>query len=179
MPLLKTHPYSSPKARSVAMWRWSHQHGEIPRMQRSITQPQPTRMSMKLNLRWVLSKEYSAITGISPRTHMTFQRTVTSLAIMTCCQSETVHPPRRERTEAAAAAAVTDTKGPLGSPWSPFQNCGSVLLHPQVCHLRWMLIYLVAIAGHKPESSKPRLTGRRSLCTGGSEGDNGVIFHPC
>lgn len=64
------------------------------------------------NLQWVLSKGYSAIMGIWPRIRTTFQRTVTSLAIMTCCQSETVHPPPRERTEAAAAAAMNDTKGP-------------------------------------------------------------------
>ena len=43
---------------------------------------------------------------------MTSQRTVTSLAIMTCCQSETVHPPpsKRMAAAAAAAAAVNDTK---------------------------------------------------------------------
>lgn len=99
---------------------------------------------MKLNLQWVLSKEYSAIMGISPRIHTTSQRTVTSLAIMTCCQSETVPPPPSERTVAAAAAsAANDTKGRLGSRWNSFQNCTSVLLHPQVCYLRWMLIYLV------------------------------------
>lgn len=139
MPLLKTHLYLSPKTQSVAMWRWNHQHGEIPPMQRSITQLQPTRMSMKLNLQWVLSKEYSAIMGISPRIHTTSQRTVTSLAIMTCCQSETVHPPPSERT-AAAAAAVNDTKGLLGSRWNSFQNCSSVLLQLKFATL---LIYLV------------------------------------
>lgn len=63
------------------------------------------------NLQWVLSKEYSTVMGIAPRIHMTSQRTVTSLAIMTCCQSETVHPPPSKRTvAAAAAAAVNDTK---------------------------------------------------------------------
>lgn len=94
------------------------------------------------NLQWVLSKEYSAIMGISPRIHMTSQRTVTSLAIMTCCQSETVHPPPSKRMAAAAAATATvnDTKGPLGSRWNPFQTYSSVLLHPRVCHPVWMLI---------------------------------------
>lgn len=87
------------------------------------------------NLQWVLSKEYSAIMGISPRIHMTSQRTVTSLVIMTCCQSETVHLLPSKRTVAvAAAAAVNDTKGLLGSHWKPFQNCCLVLLHPQFCH---------------------------------------------
>lgn len=69
---------------------------------------------MSQNLQWVLSKEYSAIMGLWPRIHTTCQRTVTSLAIMTCCQSETVHPPPHERMEAAAAAAAAaanDTKG--------------------------------------------------------------------
>jgi len=32
---------------------------------------------------------------------------------------------------------------PLGSHWTPFQNCSSVLLHPQVCHPMWMLIYFI------------------------------------
>lgn len=41
---------------------------------------------------------------------MTSQRTVTSLAIMTCCQSETVHRPPSKRMVAAAAAAVNDSK---------------------------------------------------------------------
>ena len=43
---------------------------------------------------------------------MTSQRTVTSLATMTCCQSETVHHPPSKRMVAAAAAAVNDTKDP-------------------------------------------------------------------
>lgn len=78
---------------------------------------------------------------------MTSQRTVTSLVIMTCCQSGTVHPPPSKSMVAVAAAAaaaaatvvaaaaVNDTKGLQGDRWNP-STTAVQSFSIQVCLLR-------------------------------------------
>ena len=49
--------------------------------------------------------------------------------------------PKQEDGGSSSSSSSEWHQRPLGSHWTPFQNCSLVLLHPQVCHPMWMLIY--------------------------------------
>lgn len=128
------------------------------------------------NLQWVLSKEYSTVMGIAPRIHMTSKEQSHPLGWHDLLPvRDSSSSPKQEDGGSSSSSSMNDTKDHWVAT-GPFQNCSSFLLHPQVCHPMWMLIYFAGNCWRWTQKLKAEANWTIGPSyTGGSEGDINVI----